>query len=119
MRARMTNSFVPFGDIQQASRRKKYPLKLTTFNTNNINKRLDNLFRNSDKKFGTENLSRSKFPVCAVEKRAVCENLSVSEAETHQHKDEVESGSALAVLHGPPFRQVGTGRQHRGLKGEK
>jgi hypothetical protein len=34
---------------------------------------------------------RSKFPVCAVEKRAACENLSVSQAGTHQHKDDVES----------------------------
>ena len=53
-------------------------------------------------RFSTSGLSvnlhcRSKFPVCAVEKRAVCENLSVSEAETHQHKDEVERGSALPV----------------------
>ena len=60
---------------------------------------------------------RSKFPVYAVKKRAVCENLSVPEAETHQHKDEVERGSTLPVLHVPPFRQSGTNRRHRGLKG--
>jgi hypothetical protein len=75
-------------------------------------------------RFSTSGLSvnlhrRSKFPVCAVEKRAACENLNVSEADTHQHKDEIERGSPLPVLHVPPFRQVGTGGQHRGLKGEK
>ncbi len=75
-------------------------------------------------RFSTSGLSvnlhrRSKFPVCAIEKRAACENLSVSEAETHQHKDEVERGNALPVLHVPRFRQVSTGGQHRGLKGEK
>ena len=42
MRARTTNSFVPFWDTQKAQGRKGL-VKVATFNINNINKRLDNL----------------------------------------------------------------------------